>query len=85
MVAALTSTHDHAPDHWLPSTKMYCVAPVERMALIAAWLRATTRFWSMVLYSLLVSKMTLLLSLNRVASLVQKEPKAAVSVIMASL
>lgn len=52
-MSSFTDVQVQAPVYELPSTKMYCeVAPVARMALMAAWLRETTRDSSMSWYSL---------------------------------
>ncbi|KIH89888.1 hypothetical protein SPBR_01087 [Sporothrix brasiliensis 5110] len=80
-VAVPLDTQCHAPDHELPSTKMYCdVAPAARMPSMAAWLSCATSVLSMSWYSLLVSKTTLALSLKWAATVVHQAWNPAVSV-----
>ncbi len=78
-------THVHAPDHELPSTKMVCdVAPAPRIPSIAAWFRRATSALSMSWYSLLVSKITLLLLANSLAVVAHHALNPSVSVMICS-
>jgi hypothetical protein len=78
-------TQVHAPVHELPSMKIVCdVAPAARMPSMAAWLRLKTSELSMSWYSLLVSKMTLLLLAKSLAVVVHQALKPFVSVMTCS-
>lgn len=79
-------TQLQAPVQELPSAVMYCeVAPAARMPSMPAWFRLTTTSWSMSWNSLLMSKMTLVLLANSVATLVHHVLKPSLSLMMLPL